>query len=217
MRCDPLSKTSTHIVDYGLGNLLSISRALEAVGSGATLSDSGDALLAAERIILPGVGAFPVAIDALEDRGLISVLRLAARQGIPILGLCLGMQLLFDGSEEFGYTSGLGLIHGRVERIVRLPESGALRSTHTAWRKLEWEENVTKSLHIKGGNPGSLYFVHSFFAKPIDSSDIWATVDYGGLKVPAVVGKLNVWGFQFHPEKSREAGLRLLESFVRQT
>tara|TARA_B110000977_G_scaffold194713_1_gene271835 strand:+ start:175 stop:801 length:627 start_codon:yes stop_codon:yes gene_type:complete len=205
---------TTHVVDYGLGNLMSVAQGLEAVGSDPVVTSEPEEILKADRLILPGVGAFGVAIKSLESSGIGSALINSAQAGVPILGICLGMQLLFDGSSEFGFTPGLGLIPGEVAPIVVAPRPGELRSTHIGWRKLDWSL-TSNPLVSKSVDPSdSFYFVHSYAATPSRGSDVWASVGYGEHRVTAFVGSGKIWGSQFHPEKSGAAGLKVLKAFV---
>jgi len=208
-----LSKVT--VVDYGLGNLKSVSQALKALGAEPRVTSDPESLDRAERIILPGVGAFRVAMEALHSQALSDAILAAAKKGTPILGICLGMQLLFDSSSEFGYTDGLGLIPGKVSPIVSSPaRSPAVRSTHIGWRTLDITP-AGYSVRNFGGLRAdtSYYFVHSYGANPLHESDLYASVTYGDQNVCAAAGKENVQGVQFHPEKSAKAGLRVLESF----
>jgi len=209
-----LSKVT--VVDYGLGNLKSVSQALKALGAEPQVTSDPDIVDRAERVILPGVGAFRVAMEALRSRGLFDAVLATAKKGTPILGICLGMQLLFDSSDEFGHTDGLGLIPGKVSPIVSPEErSPAVRSTHIGWRTLDITPAGRSIRDFAGLRPDtSYYFVHSYGANPLHESDFYASVLYGGQKVCAVAGKENVQGVQFHPEKSAKAGLRVLESFL---
>jgi len=209
-----LSKVT--VVDYGLGNLKSVSQALKALGAEPQVTSDPDIVALAERVILPGVGAFRVAMEALISQGLSDAVLATAKKGTPILGICLGMQLLFDSSNEFGYTDGLGLIPGKVSPIVSSSErSPAVRSTHIGWRTLDMTQSGSSIRDFAGLRPDtSYYFVHSYGASPLRESDLYASVLYGGQNVCAVAGNENVQGVQFHPEKSAKAGLRVLESFL---
>lgn len=204
----------THIVDYGTGNLVSLSRALEAIGSEPILCKAPKDLAGAERIVLPGVGAFPAAITRLTDSGFAPSIVSAAATGVRILGVCLGMQLLFDRSSEFGDHAGLGILSGRVLPVVADLDRGLLRSTHIGWRSLDWFGVAPPALLEGQGPHDAFYFVHSYRAVPDNSSLICATVDYGHNVISAVVGQDNVWGVQFHPEKSRGPGLSLLRNLL---
>lgn len=193
------------IVDYGRGNLRSVEKALEKVGFEAVIMASPNELSKVKGLILPGVGAFADAMEALKIGGWIEPLIQFARSGRPFLGICLGMQILFEVGEEHGEYAGLGLLAGRV---VRFP--AGRKVPHMGWNSLELEQS---SRLLEGiPNESYFYFVHSYYAEPADKGDIIATSDYG-VVFPAVVGKANVWGAQFHPEKSSPWGLQLLTNF----
>lgn len=196
----------TAIIDYGAGNLFSVQNALNYLGVENIITNKREDLEEADRIILPGVGAFADAMGKLAATGLIDTIREQAQKK-PLLGICLGMQMLFDKSFEFGETEGLGLIHGTVELMK--PEGG-LNIPQMGWNAMEFNELCPL---LDGVDNGSyVYFVHSFAAK-CDSKDVAAYVDYGG-KVTAMVYSGKVFGCQFHPEKSGETGLKILKNFV---
>jgi glutamine amidotransferase len=202
------------IVDYGVGNLRSVQKGLERVGATAVVTSDRTTLAAARGLILPGVGAFGDAMSNLRKRRLIEPVLQHATRGKPLLGICLGMQLLFESSEEMGQHTGLGLLPGRV---VRFPE-GDLRVPHIGWNALQkpegtlaWEDG-TLLAHIEDGSYA--YFVHSYYALPDEPADILATTEYG-LAFASVVGRGLLHGAQFHPEKSQEVGLQLLANFAR--
>lgn len=194
----------TAIVDYGVGNLHSIVNAMDYIGLKTCITGDAKELERADAVILPGVGAFPDAADKLRKTGLDSALRIQSAQK-PVLGICLGMQLLFHGSEEICPTRGLGLISGWVDRIPtdhKLP--------HIGWNSLTFENN---SPIFKGLNDGVyVYFVHSFCGLVQHTEYVTARTDYG-VSVVAAVGRGNVYGCQFHPEKSGEVGLQILRNF----
>jgi len=193
------------IVDYGRGNLRSVEKALEKVGFEATIMTSPKDLDEVDGLILPGVGAFADAMDALSRGGWILPLTQFARSGRPFLGICLGMQVLFEVGEEHGEHAGLGLLEGRV---IKFPPGEKI--PHMGWNTLKLEQ---PSRLLEGiPNESYFYFVHSYYALPIEKRDIIASSDYG-VVFPAVVGKDNVWGAQFHPEKSSPWGLQLLTNF----
>lgn len=193
------------VVDYGLGNLGSVTKAFRRVGAPVTLTGDPEALRAARALVLPGDGAFGTAMDELRARGLLGVLREAISAEKPLLGICVGMQLLFEASEEHGHHEGLGVLQGQVRRF-----EGDLPVPHMGWNRLRW---VRRDQMLRGLEPGShVYFVHSYYCNA-DPGDVIATADYG-LEFPAIVGSGSVWGMQFHPEKSQAVGLRLIENFV---
>jgi glutamine amidotransferase len=205
------------IVDYGVGNLFSVRKALENCGANVVLSAEPDMLLKSDRLVLPGVGAFGRAISELQRLGLVEAIQKFAVSGKPLLGICLGMQLLFDDSEEFGLHAGLGLIPGRIVPIPRTSSSGdRLKIPHIGWASLNpsipknsWEGTVLSN--IKPDD--SVYFVHSFMAEPKNLSDRLANCLYGGHSIAAVVANRNIIGCQFHPEKSGKVGLSILQAF----
>lgn len=194
----------TAVVDYGVGNLRSIENAMDYLGLKCRITDDPGVLERADRIILPGVGAFPDAAKRLRESGLAEKVRSAA-QTKPLLGICLGMQLLFDWGEEGVRCEGLHLVEGSVERIET-----AFKLPHIGWNQLEFPR---ESPLFSGLVPdSSVYFVHSYRALPADRADILATTDYG-TEIVAAVGRGNVFGCQFHPEKSGEVGLQILRNF----
>ncbi len=198
------------IVDYGVGNLRSVQKALEHVGAPATISADAATMEATARdpssaIVLPGVGAFGDGMRELQRRGLVDPLLRLARSGKPLLGICLGMQLLFERSEEMGEHKGLGLLPGQV---LRFPP-GPLKVPHVGWNQLHPRQHPLLAGIADGAHT---YFVHSYYAAPAEPGDVLATTDYG-LEFAAVVGRDQVWGAQFHPEKSQEVGLQLLANF----
>jgi glutamine amidotransferase len=197
------------IVDYGMGNLRSVLNAFGAVGADAALTADPAAVVAADHVVLPGVGAFRDAIAALRERGLAQAVRDAAAAGRPVLGLCLGMQLLASRSTEFGEHEGLDLIPGSVDRIRTDP---GLRIPHVGWNDLTVRRPDSPILSSLGPEP-TFYFVHSYEFHPDDDSMRTGVTDYGR-DVTATVGSGNVHGVQFHPEKSADDGLTLLRSFL---
>lgn len=205
------------VIDYGVGNLLSVQRGLEHCGARVILTDDPEKVLFAERVVLPGVGAFGDAMQALGKLGLISAIRDLAVKGTPLLGICLGMQLLLDESEEFGMTEGLGLIAGRVIPIPKQSVSGEqLKIPHIGWNALvhsELRDNWKQSLLIDNVPGQAAYFVHSYMSVPNDPRFRVADCYYGGNRISAVIAKDNITGCQFHPEKSGEVGLKILRNF----
>lgn len=195
------------IVDYGVGNLRSVQKALERVGASAVVTSDPAVLDASQGIVLPGVGAFGDAMANLRARRLRAPVSHQAQQGKPLLGICLGMQLLFEESEEMGHYQGLGLLPGQV---VRFPE-GELKVPHIGWNQLRTMEGAL----LQGIPTGAYaYFVHSYYVAPVEPVDVLATTRYG-IEFAAVVGRGTIWGAQFHPEKSQEVGLRLLQNYAR--
>jgi len=197
------------VVDYGVGNLFSLCSSLAAIGAETVVTDDPAVLAAADRIILPGVGAFGDAADKLKERGLFDVLRDLAKTGKPLMGICLGMQLLFEKGYEYGEHEGLGLIKGEVRPIAEVFPEG-LKIPHIGWNALHFTGE--KSPIFRYLDEGDfVYFVHSFYGKNEDGSVI-ATSDYGA-PLTAAVGRANVFGCQFHPEKSGNVGLKILKAF----
>ena len=196
------------IIDYGAGNILSVVNALKYIGQTPTISGDPDVIAKADKLILPGVGAFGECMKRLRDSGLDESIKESVKKGAPIMGICLGLQLFFDYSEEFGHTDGLGFISGGVKKI----NAGALKLPHIAWTSVD--VNLASRL-FKGVNSGEFfYFVHSYCAKATNPADESATAVYGE-KFTVAVEKDNVFGTQFHPEKSGAVGLKLLENFVK--
>jgi imidazole glycerol-phosphate synthase subunit HisH len=206
------------VIDYGVGNLLSVSRGLEHCGGRVGITADHEAILAAPRVVLPGVGAFADGMAELRRQGLDAVVREVAAKGTPLLGICLGMQMLLDESEEFGVTAGLGLIPGRVVPVPLTTTDGhPQKIPHIGWNVLVLPQNRenwdgTLLQDIKPGE--AVYFVHSFMASPNSPDHRIADCLYGGWAVSAAIGRENVFGCQFHPEKSGEAGLKVLQRFL---
>ena len=199
------------IIDYGVGNLFSLTSVCDHLGVPACVTDDARLIETASHVILPGVGAFGDAIERLRATGLVPVLDERVRQGRPLLGICLGMQLLFERSFEYGEHAGLAYLPGDVvpleETFAR--EGFALKVPHMGWNRLDVRRD---DVLLAGVNPeSSVYFVHSFYADT-DSECLVATAEYG-VDVPAIVAKEALWGCQFHPEKSGEVGLQILRNF----
>lgn len=195
------------IIDYGVGNLFSLKSSLTTLGLEAEVTSDRDEISASDRVILPGVGAFGDAAQKLKDSGLFSFLRRIAEEGKPLLGICLGMQLLFERGYEYGEHEGLGLLSGEVRPLAE--DVKGLKIPHMGWNALHF---VRQNPLFKNTGEGEyVYFVHSYQAKNCDDS-LLATSDYG-TDVTAAVGKGKVYGTQFHPEKSGEVGLRILKAF----
>jgi len=194
------------IIDYGMGNLHSVSKAIERLGYEAVLASDSKTILDADGAILPGVGAFRDAMQNLGNTGLDKVTKFYAQSGKPLLGICLGMQLLFSHGEEHGPTEGLSLLPGTVERF-----RGDYKIPHMGWNRLAFRQ--PENPIFAGLEEGHVYFVHSFHAKPEREEHLLATTDYHQ-QVTAIVGTGNVYGMQFHPEKSGELGMRLLGNFL---
>lgn len=201
----------TTIIDYGVGNLFSLACSLERIGEKVEITSDKKLIMQTERIILPGVGAFEDAAAKLHENGLDQVLQAKANLGTPILGICLGMQLLFDKSYEFGEHQGLGLISGNIKPIA--PVIGDLKTPQMGWNALIFPSDKPKHPLFKYVNSGDcVYFVHSYAAMDCDTS-VTALTEYGSL-LTAAACKENVCGTQFHPEKSGNVGLAILRAFT---
>ena len=197
------------IVDYGVGNLFSLRSSLQALGLEAEVTGAADRIRAADRIILPGVGAFGDAREKLDETGLVPVL-LEEAEKKPLLGICLGMQLLFDRSFEYGEHPGLGLVPGEVVALREDLTDPALKVPHMGWNSLEIRRDDPLFRYVNNGE--YVYYVHSFYARRCGESTL-ASSRYGNVDVTGVVRSGNVYGTQFHPEKSGSTGLRLLKAF----
>ncbi len=198
------------IVDYGVGNLFSLSSSLKALGLETEITRDADKLRAADRIILPGVGAFGDARAKLDATGLVPVIQAEASRK-PLLGICLGMQLLFDRGFEYGEHPGLGLVPGQVVDLHGALEDKTLKVPHMGWNSLRIVKDNPLFRYVRDGE--YVYYVHSFYAADCLPSTL-ATSRYGNVDVTGVVRNGNVWGTQFHPEKSGDTGLRLLRAFA---
>ena len=195
------------IIDYGVGNLRSVEKAFEAVGAPALVTNDAGAIREAERIVLPGVGAFGECARRLRESGFDKLVLEAAELDKPVLGLCVGLQLMFDEGQEFGRHEGLGLMRGRV---VRFPEDGP-RVPQIGWNQIEKQRSHPLLEGLEDGE--YFYFVHSYHIEAEDQADVLALTEYG-IRYPTVCARGAVCGAQFHPEKSQDAGLRLLANFA---
>lgn len=194
------------IINYGMGNVLSVQKALNALNVPSVISDNAEEINDCTHIILPGVGSFKKAMSNLREKNLVDILHREVREkGKPFMGICLGMQLLAKRGYEDGETEGLGFIEGQVEVI---PDHG-LPATHIGWNNI----TITNDAFFRNINDNNFYFVHSYYFNVSSPSDVAATVEYGS-KLVAAVQKGNVFGTQFHPEKSQEEGLKVLQSFL---
>lgn len=201
------------VLDYSLGNVRSVSNALRLIGASSSVTRDLAEIERCDGLIIPGVGAFPRAMQNLREMGLIDPIRDFMRSGRPLLGICLGMQILFDDGTEFEATKGLGLIPGRVDRIPVSPSEGRL--PHIAWSLVRLQAQAGRQL-FAGMDAEQLrfYFVHSFAATQVPPEYVTGTVDYLGHEIVAAVCRDNVYGTQFHPEKSAASGLQILGNFV---
>ena len=199
-------RTEICILEDGMGNLRSVEKALEHVGAAAIISNDPEVVRGAAGLILPGVGAFPRAMERIRELGIDELAIERRDAGVPILGICLGLQLLFDSTTELGGADGLGILPGRVDVI----EADGLKVPHIGWSPVAWARDSRLTDGIESGTP--FYFVHSFTPSP-QAGDLLGTAEYGSTFACAV-GRDNVFGVQFHPEKSSAAGLRLLSNFA---
>lgn len=224
----PSLQTPSHpprvqIIDYKLGNLFSVQQACRHFGLDAFVSDSPETLSDVDGLILPGVGAFGNAMENLRDLKLLEPLREVVGQGKPLFGVCLGMQLLFEESEEFGRHEGLGLLPGRIRRLPAQTESAGnsaessrkLRVPNVGWHGIEFSDS-NASHAVRRGIPDHplMYFVHSYFAEPAETADTLTMTEYGAFRYCSGVHRQNILGVQFHPEKSGRTGLKFYENWA---
>lgn len=196
------------IIDYDAGNIKSVEKAMQYLGENAIVSRDPEVILAADGVILPGVGAFGDAMEKLHRYGLVEVIHKCVERQIPFLGICLGLQLMFESSEETPGIAGLGLLEGK---IVRLPAKEGLKIPHIGWNSLQFPNKGKLFCGIEENT--YVYFVHSYYLQAQDPSIVMATTEYG-TQVHASVEKGNIFACQFHPEKSSEAGLQMLRNFI---
>jgi len=194
------------ILDYGMGNLRSVEKALEHVGASATIASEPETIRSADGLILPGVGAFPKAMQRVRELGLDELTRERLDAGVPVLGICLGLQLLFDSTTELGGAEGIGLLPGGVAEL----DAAGLKVPHIGWSPVRWEKSSRLVEGIESETP--FYFVHSFAPSPA-GEDLLGSAAYGA-RFACAAERDNVFGVQFHPEKSSSAGLRLLSNFA---
>lgn len=192
------------IIDYGMGNIRSVEQALKYIGAEYIITDHKEEILRSDGVILPGVGAFPKAMDILEEKNLVCVLKEVGRSGKPLLGICLGMQLLFEKGEELQDCSGLNLLPG-VIRKLKVP----YKIPHMGWNELKKEGEISLWDRVEDGS--FVYYVHSYYAD-CPNEIVYGASEYG-VKVPGFVAKGNIFGAQFHPEKSGEIGMQMLKNF----
>ena len=198
--------SSVAIIDYGVGNLRSVQKAFAAVGVDVVVSSDKETLQTAKKLVLPGVGAFGACMRELARTGLVDFILERVKQGTPLLGVCVGMQMLFEDSSEFGLTRGLGLLRGSVRRF-----SGELNVPHVGWNQVS--QNSKDPLFADIPNNSFFYFVHSYYCEPSNAGVMVGQTDYG-VRFASIVSEGNVSGVQFHPEKSQAAGLQLLRNFA---
>jgi|SaaInlStandDraft_6_1057023.scaffolds.fasta_scaffold61093_2 imidazole glycerol-phosphate synthase subunit HisH len=205
------------VVDYGCGNIQSLDRALKRIGVQTVYTSNIEIISKAQKIILPGVGSYATGMSRLQSMGLIEVIKDFSKSGKPLLGICLGMQLLLDYSEEFGHHKGLGVIHGSVTKFM--PSDGS-KVPHTGWNSIKlpedsnehfWSDQILNEI-----SPGTdYYFVHSFMVKVNQAFNSVAETTYGGVRFSSIIRHKNVYGCQFHPEKSGITGSKFLENFIK--
>jgi imidazole glycerol-phosphate synthase subunit HisH len=201
--------TTIAVIDYGMGNRRSVQKALEHVGASAAITSDHELIRAADGVVVPGVGAFPLAMRNLTAAGLDELIRSAAADGRPVLGICLGMQVLFERSQEMGQTFGLGLLPGEITRL----DAGGLRIPHIGWNEVTFDRACALTEGLPdGGAP--FYHVHSYAVRPANVEDVVGTTEYGE-RFATFVAREHVYGVQFHPEKSSTDGLALLRNFTR--
>jgi glutamine amidotransferase len=200
------------VIDYGVGNIHSAMKALRRFHDDVILTHNAVHIRDAGAIVLPGVGAFAAGMEGLEKCKLTNVVRERATSGVPMLGICLGAQILLSKGFEYGEYEGLGIIPGTVEHFPSL--AAGYKTPHIGWNTLDIGEHAPRILGDLGQNPMT-YFVHSFIMKPQDPGHILATTEYGGCRFASVIHQNNTYGCQFHPEKSAHAGLKIIENFVR--
>jgi glutamine amidotransferase len=211
--------TKITLLDYGMCNMLNVARALEHAGADVHVTEAPKDAVAAERLVVPGVGAFSECMRAVNDLGHGDAIREFVKSGRPMLGICVGMQILFEASEEFGETPGLGILPGRVRMVPNTTTTGARqRVPHIGWNHLIepqagriWDKTLLEPFGMVGP---AVYFVHSFAAQPSNDDDRLADCDYGGHRISAMVKRDNVTATQFHPERSGTVGLRMLKEFL---
>lgn len=200
-----MKEKSIAIVDYGMGNLRSVEKAFEFIGAKVKITDNGSEIISSSGILLPGVGAFPDAMENIKKLGLDKVLKEAVKNGTPLMGICLGMQLLFEKSDEVRITEGLGFLKGRIKKF-----EVDLKIPHMGWNDLIIDKPCEVLNNVKEGS--YVYFVHSFYAQ-IEEEEALNAHSFYGIDAPAVVSKGKVFGLQFHPEKSGEPGMQMLKNF----
>lgn len=202
------------IIDYGVGNIKSIKNAFENQGASVIVSREREDIIGADGLILPGVGAFSHAMNNLNKYGLVDIIKDYVETKKPLLGICLGMQMLLEGSEEFGYTKGIGLIEGKVIRLP-LNQSNIQKLPHISWngiqpKDIKWQHTILDSVD----KDSDMYFVHTYVAKPNNTKEILAITKYFNNEFCSALKKDNIYGCQFHPEKSSSIGLSIIRNFI---
>lgn len=213
-----MSKKNVVIIDYGHGNLYSINQACIQVGYNPLISSIGEEIANADSLILPGVGAFKVAMDQLESKKLIDPINEFVKKGNYLMGVCLGMQLLFESSEEFGLHRGLGLVSGNVKKFPSEVNGNKVRVPHIGWNKIELNQDFTpdgSNALLDKDLDDLYYFIHSYYVEPTNGKNILSTTKYQELSFCSAVQQDNIYGFQFHPEKSAKQGLSIYKNFLK--
>jgi glutamine amidotransferase len=209
-----MNGTTITMVDYGASNIRSAQKAFEAVGAVVELTADPDVVLSARKLVLPGVGAFGAGMNALRERELDSAVTAAVARGTPLLGICLGMQFLFEDSDEMGQHAGLGLVPGHVTRFNFAKEedlTGPYKVPHMGWNQIEHDQSHPLLKDVPSGS--HTYFVHSYYCVPANNEDVVAVTQYGR-PFTSIVSRGNVHGIQFHPEKSQKRGLQLIKNYL---
>ncbi len=204
------------IIDYGMSNLLSITRAMEQVGAEVVLTEQPEIICEADYLILPGVGTFPDGMRELNKRNIPEAIHTFLKTGKPFMGICLGMQMMFESGEEIEKTNGLGIIPGEVVALPPVQQNGEVNTIpHMCWSEVNYKRDTKQTPFESIDNHSYLYFVHSFYANPSKEEDCFATSSFGDINFCSVVNHKNAWGMQFHPEKSGEIGLKILLGFLK--
>lgn len=214
-----MKSSKVTIIDYGVGNILSVKRSFEYLGATVSVSSEPTEIMKASRIVLPGVGAFPKAMNYLNELNLVDAIKNFALTTRPLFAICLGMQLLMSESEEFKKTQGLNIISGKVVPIPNVSTTGVgQKIPFVRWSELypfDSNQTLNKTVLQDIRTGASAYFVHSFMIEPVDNNHIIAYTNYGGHKINAVIQKDNITGCQFHPEKSASLGLKIIDNFLK--
>jgi glutamine amidotransferase len=210
-----MKKTNVSIIDYGVGNLLSVSRAFDKLNATVKLTRNPDEIISSDYLVFPGVGAFNKGMDKLNELELVEPILSYCKKGRPFLGICLGMQLMMSKSYEFGETKGLDIISGEVVKIPETTIDGySHKIPHIGWNRVSSSDQKLNQVLNEDLNNKPFYFVHSFMSKPLNNEEVLARCIYNGREITAMIGKENLLGCQFHPEKSGEEGLELLKNFL---